>query len=205
MYSSPGFLVLGFHGCDKAVAEAVIAGKTKLHPSKNSYDWLGHGIYFWENSPERALDFAKQSMKRPGSEIKEPFALGAIINLGHCLNLLSARYLGVVKKGYRLLKELLEAAQVDMPVNEDPKGSRDMVFRHRDCAVIQMVHTNNEESGEALYDSVRGAFWEGSELYPGAGFRDKDHIQICIRNPNCIKGYFRPLGEVKDRPLTQIT
>ena len=42
------------------------------------------------------------------------------------------------------------------------------------------------------FDSVRGVFWEGKELYKNAGFREKDHIQICIRNPNCIKGYFLP-------------
>ena len=32
-------------------------------------------------------------------------------------------------------------------------------------------------------------------LYDGAGFLDKTHIQICIRNPNCIKGYFIPRKE----------
>ena len=42
------------------------------------------------------------------------------------------------------------------------------------------------------FDSIRGVFFEGDELYPGAGFKEKDHIQICIRNPNCIKGYFLP-------------
>jgi len=42
------------------------------------------------------------------------------------------------------------------------------------------------------YDSVKGVFTEGEELYNNAGFKEKDHIQICIRNPNCIKGYFLP-------------
>ncbi|TSA32147.1 MAG: hypothetical protein D4R64_16610 [Porphyromonadaceae bacterium] len=40
--------------------------------------------------------------------------------------------------------------------------------------------------------SVRGVFFEGKELYPNSGFREKNHIQICVRNPNCIKGYFLP-------------
>ena len=42
------------------------------------------------------------------------------------------------------------------------------------------------------YDSVRGVFWEGHEIYPNAGFSEKNHIQICVCNPNCIKGYFLP-------------
>lgn len=44
-----------------------------------------------------------------------------------------------------------------------------------------------------MYDSVRGVFPEGGEVYPGSGFVDKTHIQICIVNPNCIKGYFNPI------------
>jgi hypothetical protein len=27
-------------------------------------------------------------------------------------------------------------------------------------------------------------------LYLNAGFREKNRIQICVCNPNCIKGYF---------------
>ncbi|MBB1441019.1 hypothetical protein H5202_20645 [Shewanella sp. SG41-4] len=42
-------------------------------------------------------------------------------------------------------------------------------------------------------DSVRGMFPEGDELYNGAGFRDKNHIQLCIVNPNCIIGFFDPI------------
>ena len=41
------------------------------------------------------------------------------------------------------------------------------------------------------YDSVRGVFFEGNELYKNAGFREKNHIHIAVINPNCIKGYFK--------------
>ena len=46
--------ILGYHGCDLAVAEGVFFGDKKLLPSKNDYDWLGHGIYFWEHNALRA-------------------------------------------------------------------------------------------------------------------------------------------------------
>jgi hypothetical protein len=42
-------------------------------------------------------------------------------------------------------------------------------------------------------DSVRGMFPEGEELYPTARFQKQNHIQICVVNPNCILGYFRPM------------
>jgi len=41
-------------------------------------------------------------------------------------------------------------------------------------------------------DTVRGVFTEGEPLYENAGFRNKTHIQICVMNPKCIKGYFFP-------------
>ena len=36
-------------------------------------------------------------------------------------------------------------------------------------------------------------FVEGKALYDGAGFHDKTHVQIAIRNSGMIKGYFRPI------------
>jgi hypothetical protein len=61
-----------------------------------------------------------------------------------------------------------------------------------DCAVIQNIHELNKKNNIQPYDSVRGVFWEGDPLYLNAGFREKNHIQICICNPNCIKGFFLP-------------
>jgi hypothetical protein len=68
-----------------------------------------------------------------------------------------------------------------------------------DCAVIEQIHDSNvllSQSAEHKveeFDSVRGVFIEGGEVYEGAGFMKKTHIQICVRNLNCIKGYFNPL------------
>lgn len=43
----PSF-VLGFHGCEKRVAEKILNGKEPhLLRSEKKHDWLGHGIYFW--------------------------------------------------------------------------------------------------------------------------------------------------------------
>jgi hypothetical protein len=113
MYASLPNFILGFHGCDQSVADDVINGKTTLVASQNDYDWLGHGIYFWENNPSRALEYAQVLRNNPErnnkSVVKEPAVLGVIIDLG---------------------------------------------------------------------------------------FKEKNHIQICIKNPNCIKGFFKTNTEV---------
>ena len=88
-------------------------------------------------------------------------------------------------------------AEGGMPRNE---GGDDLLKRYLDCAVIQALHEIRDEAsaaGEASslapYQTVRAAFREGNALYPDAGFHEKTHIQIAVRDFSCIKGYFRPL------------
>ena len=86
---------------------------------------------------------------------------------------------------------------IEIPRNRTVKGSADKLLRELDCAVIENLHDMQRQTRFEPFDSVRGVFVEGDELYPGAGFHDKNHIQICIRNPNCIKGFFIPREEVQ--------
>ncbi len=59
MYSKRSGLILGFHGCDRALRDQIVSTQgIVLESSDNDYDWLGSGIYFWENSYQRALEFA---------------------------------------------------------------------------------------------------------------------------------------------------
>lgn len=193
LYSTRPSLILGFHGCDQDVAEQVIAGNETLKPSENTYDWLGNGIYFWENNPLRALKYAQVLKLKSRKKINEPAVVGAIIDLGHCLDLLESHSLEILKNAYETLYTATTQDGATMPENVIDSESGDLLRRHLDCCVIQTVHDINEKKESKPYDSVRGAFWEGKELYPKAGFKEKNHIQICIINPNCIKGYFRIL------------
>jgi hypothetical protein len=193
MYSRISNLVLGFHGCDRTVGLKILHSNGTLHLEKscNDYDWLGNGIYFWENNPGRALKFARDAMINKcltRGEITEPFVIGAVIDLGHCLNLLDSLFLMELKKTY----ELMKISGYELPVNEYRDDSGYFLKRNLDCAVIETLHSLKKRKVERPFDSVRGVFVEGNELYPSAGFREKNHIQICIRNPNCIKGYFHP-------------
>lgn len=60
-----------------------------------------------------------------------------------------------------------------------------------DCAVIEMLHQLRGEAKLDSYDTVFGVFDEGDAAYPGAGFKDKTHIQLAVRNLDVIVGYFR--------------
>jgi len=195
MYSRKTGLILAFHGCDKSVVEDVLLGKQNLKKSENLYDWLGHGFYFWENSPSRAIEYAMSLKKNPHKAkkvIKEPAVLGAVIDLGYCLDLLDYENLKLLKSAHEIIVETNSKSGNPIPLNREVGDPKDLLLRDLDCAVIETLHKVRMETNQLAYDSVRGVFWEGDKLYENAGFREKDHIQICVRNPNCIKGFFLP-------------
>jgi hypothetical protein len=190
----PG-IVLGFHGCDRSVAEAVVLGKQNLKPSKNRFDWLGHGVYFWEDNARRALVWAQNLATNPrtgGPKIKTPAVVGAVIDLGLCMNLLDARYLELLPRVYETMAATYAKSRREMPKNSRLEGSSDLLLRDLDCAIIQTVHRSREREGQPAFDSVRGVFIEGLPVYEGAGINSLNHIQICVRNQECIHGYFLP-------------
>lgn len=196
MYSKLPNLVIGFHGCDQSTCDRVLYSGEALKKSDNSYDWLGNGIYLWENSYQRALDWARHSKK-----IKEPAVLGVIVDLGHCLNLADYGSSEILRRGYEILKIKNQIANAPMPQNRNIPNNTDLLLRDLDCAVIQQIHEYHKEAKLPMYDSVRGVFIEGGEAYPGSGFREKTHVQLCIVNMNCIKGYFRPLTRDDRYPM----
>lgn len=193
--------ILGYHGCDAELARRVVGGRTSLTPSHNDYDWLGDGVYFWEHNARRAYDFAAEMAKRPHpskQSIRKPGVVGAVIDLGYCLNLLDTRWIELLRVAHGYMADEAAANGVELPSNT---GGEDLVSRKLDCAVIRAVHRMRADNGQAPFDTVRAAFVEGPPLYENAGFRAKTHIQICVRDPRSIKGYFIPLGE-DGRPMT---
>lgn len=192
MYAKLPNLVIGFHGCSQETYTNVLFNNQQLKKSDNKYDWLGNGIYFWENSYQRAYEWADKKYK------KNAAVLGAVIDLGLCLNLTDYNSTDILRQGYEMLKMKCTVLGIDLPENKQGKSKTDLLLRDLDCAVIQQIHEYNKETGKTPYDSVRGVFTEGENIYPNAGFVEKTHIQLCIVNPNCIKGYFRPLAFDED-------
>lgn len=195
--SNPGY-VLGFHGCDKDVGEAVLRCDHHLEASDNDHDWLGPGIYFWECSPARAQSWAEEAAAQPKKtkgKIKKPFVIGAIIDLGLSCNLFDSEALTELREAYEMLEFIADLKKEPMLKNV---GGEDRVLRYLDCAAIQMLHAMREGRQLAAYDSVRAAFSEGKALYPGAEITERNHIQLAVKK-SCIKGYFRPIPETMGR------
>ncbi len=175
-------IILGYHGCDEEVGERLLKGEP-FKPSENDYDWLGHGIYFWEANPQRALSFAREQKSR--GRIRKPFVIGAALTLGHCIDLMNEGSIESVAAAHEKLVDMHKKGTGHAPLTNTP------LLKRLDCAVIMMLHDMLAETQVQPADSLRGLYHEGGALYPGSAFSKKAHVQICIRSRSCIKGVFR--------------
>jgi hypothetical protein len=184
--------VLGYHGCFQATGEDILAGLSALKQSENEYDWLGPGMYFWEADPVRAWEWARAKAARKGTGT--PFVIGAAIDLGNCLDLMARESLELVRQAYDWLKDMHDKDPDlgPLPVNARAgEADGDRLLRRLDCATIQYLHSVLNDEKMPPFDTVRGLFTEGGPLYPGSGFAAKTHVQIAVRSPQNIKGFFR--------------
>lgn len=179
--------VLAYHGCDRAVAERLLAGE-RFQKSTNSYDWLGHGVYFWEFGFDRARRFAQEQLAT--GKLQDPAVVGAVLHLGECFDLMDTRFTEELRVAHEMLVKLHEERNLPLPVNGGP--TPDKKARKLDCAVLNLYLTWLEETQNLKYDSVRCGFVEGPRAFPDSGIYRESHIQVAIRTEACIVGVFRP-------------
>ncbi|MGC3978331.1 MAG: hypothetical protein QM751_08995 [Paludibacteraceae bacterium] len=200
--------MIGFHGCDESVRNSLVNYPNKIKKSQEVFDWLGNGFYIWENNYLRALKWAEDKQKRGTLSI--PSVVGVVYQLDYCLDFTDSEFIEILSEYYDLLKTDLKVAGKTLPINKNlPKDKyHDLILRELDCAVIEYLHQKIEEkvnldisnhgfSKYKPFDTVRGIFTEGGPAFDGAGIQAKNHIQVCIRNINCIKGFFMPRNKVK--------
>jgi hypothetical protein len=179
---------LAYHGCDREIGEAILSGEREIRPSKNNYDWLGEGAYFWENSYSRALAWAEYVKQHPNvfkTSVNEPFVVGAIVDPGNCLDLSEAGCLDILRTAYRPFARTIKTSAIPMPKNEPAhSGDQDLVNRKLDCAVINFLHQLREDGKETPFDTIRCPFMEGGPLFDGSKFFSRTHVQLCVRHPS---------------------
>ena len=182
--------ILGYHGCAVERFEAAVLRGVHPPQSTEDYDWLGRGIYFWEHGPQRALEWAQSKCRREDRDPADARVLGAVIQLGSCLDLLDVHATRLLGEAYPAFEAALPA---DSPVPTNTTvASRtaptvdDVLIRRLDRAVIEFA----VDIVSPPYQTVRGAFWEGGPAFPNSAIQTKSHIQIAVRDTSCINGYF---------------
>lgn len=174
--------VIGYHGCSVAQANRLISGEQPISawsPSRNAYDWLGHGIYFWEYGPERAREWSFQNGRDGG-------VVGAIIQLGRCLDLTDTRSTAFLAEVYESVRLAYSSRGIPLPMNRTLRNELD-------CLMINAATELNEGRVHPEdFQTVRCPFLEGEPVYEGSMILRRSHIQLAVVDTRCILGVFRP-------------
>lgn len=200
-----GALVLAWHACDVTVRDRLVKGElATLKPSRgglSDYDWLGNGVYFFENDQARAEAFAHTAVANPQhmltrQPIANPAVVGAVLCVHNWVDLCTQDGIANFKAGLSSLKASQREQNKPMPTNKHAyPGDETILLRHLDCAAIDMMHKVRKAQGLPEAQAVRGAFYQGATLAETSEFRELTHIQLALREPKCIKAWFLPPGQ----------
>lgn len=199
-----GHLLVAFHGCDITTRDDLVAGRTRLRPSANRYDWLGGGFYLFEGDPERARAFATAVSRSPERRLSQqpvvtPAVVGCLLSVQRCLDMTTRPGLLEFSRALRAIEKGCTHAQYEiLPTNSRADDDdADVLLRRLDNAVIAFIHAHRERHLKRTphYQVVRGAFRQGPELAQHSGFHRDSNIQLAVRENRCVRGWFLLPGD----------
>ena len=167
-------IVYGYHGTSLDSANSILL--SGFEASRNDYDWLGTGVYFFQDAPQRAWEWAT-------SRYSNPAVIGALIDIENFIDLLDIGWFEILNESHRLLVDEYRLTGRRIP-NQNPEAGA----RWLDAAIINYAV---EEIIEVRYNTriygVRAAFPEGEPAFENSALFDRAHVQMTVRNPSIIK------------------
>lgn len=140
------------------------------------YDWLGEGIYFWEASRTRAQQWAARQFGEQAD------VLEVELDLGQCLDLLESTFHDAIRATYQNLRTVYRSQGWTLPKNQRKRHDLDCLVMNK---FVHFMERFADQPG-VRFQTVRGAFEEGRPLFPGSAIRSESHIQIAVRDVQCI-------------------
>jgi len=181
--------IVGYHGCSHEFAEGIVSGRippTRWDYSENEYDWLGRGVYFWEDAPGRAWQWAEQRHRQNSAVVAVELTLGTCVDLG------DTEFVPLLRMSYEDIIETYQSSEPPIPLPENeplPRGNRpvdeDLKLRKLDRLVVDHLVKLLQERNVSV-QTVRAPFEEGSSAFPGGKIRTQSHVQISVLDRSCI-------------------
>lgn len=169
----PSSHVYGYHGTYRKAAGSIL--EMGYDVSNNNYDWLGKGIYFFQDGLGRAAYWAKQKCRTRRLPPSDAVVLRSTISLEKCFDLVDIGCIELLTDGFNAFQAFCLNNRLDLPKQG---GKRNRL----DCAVINYTIQNALESrGESIH-SVRSVFEEDEPVYPSSAITRRGHIQIAVRD-----------------------
>ncbi len=157
-------VTIGFHATSRSKVESIL--ENGFAPSRNGYDWLGDGAYFWENDLDRAAHWARRHFR------SERAVIGVLLRLTGCMDLQTQRnyWLKTLQAEYIEIRNLHRRKRIKLP--RQTQGANRL-----DCLVFNSAIEHMAERG-ILVQSVREMFIEGKPAWWRSAIRTQSHIQV---------------------------
>lgn len=183
-------MVRGFHGTTMERAEQIL--RAGFEQSKNDWDWLGKGAYFFEDAPSIARDWSEQMVERLDKKgiAAKPAVVSATLNLEGCIDLLDNELVasmklcadrlasgGALKTQHGLRLRSAESRSFVIADYAMPLASHR--YNAADCQVINALWGFLRDDGFSA-TSVRAPFVLGKQLYSNSFFFHETHVQIAV-------------------------
>ena len=164
--------VVGYHATHGAAATALLSGLRRgeaWRPSARDGDWLGHGVYFWQDSVEAAQWWARSRGWSSWAIV------GAHVQLGRCLDLL--RSAEALPRLQAIHARLSQSGLVNFNAN-----------KMLDCAVFNAYYSLAETIDEPV-QTARGLSLPRGRLplWPHCGIHVGAYIQLVVLDQECIE------------------
>lgn len=183
--------IIGYHGTKLSIARDIVTRRKPFQASHNDDDWLGHGVYFWEYAPNQARWWAENRARR--QKWDEPIAIVAsMIRLSFCLDLLEPYNVLYLQALYNTYIEAHQHTQAGIPQNMNQ-------HKRLDCGVFEYAYSAIQASGGSV-DTARAVYvpTHNKRVWKRSWISLDAHIQVCVRNQNCILGTWLHYPEVTE-------
>lgn len=163
--------VTGYHGTKKECVETIL--KDGFLSSHNEYDWLGDGVYFFQDAPKRARSWGQKFFGESCAVI------GAEISTEDCMDLLDVEWSNFLADVYDVYLEKHKAENLPLPLQSSGAHRLDREVLNFACSALQ--------AKGIVIKSIRAAFLEGNPIYPNSALYSMSHVQISVRELDVIK------------------
>ena len=166
--------VYGYHGTSIKNARTILQDGFEL--SRNHYDWLGTGAYFFQDAPNRAWEWAEQHHS-------EPAVVSALISSENFIDLLDIEWFPILEESHILFVRECEKTGIPIPKQTPKSGTHQLDYAVMNYAIAKVI--------EVHYDTkvygVRAAFEEGEPAFKGSHLLNQAHVQIAVRDTSAVK------------------
>jgi hypothetical protein len=194
--------VFGYHGTTQEVAKIILEDVRQFKHSTSPGDWLGSGIYFFENSYLKGLEWARRTVsKRNMSGHRDVTAVIACeIDLSRCLDLCDPTFAEELRSwvdeniaidGLEMqhAPRLFSIGKREFSISDRPYNharNRDRYQHPYKVNVLdkEVINAFLEAMPTAKrFSTVRAPFNSGRQLFPNSYLFHNSQVQIAVRDP----------------------